>query len=132
MGFAYTLAVLLIAATINSFGNGVLRPVLTSRITQLVGRHEQGIALGISGSLSSLAMTIAPITGGFWLDSNNTLGWSMVAAAAALARPDRRDPVRGSQSAAGVEARPRNCDGRTRRSRTQRLIRSGPALSSGP
>ena len=85
MGFAYTLAVLLIAATVNSFGNGVLRPVLTSRITQLVGRHEQGVALGISGSLSSLAMTMAPVAGGFWLNGNNTLGWSMVAAAAALA-----------------------------------------------
>ena len=85
MGFAYTLAVLLVAATINSFGNGVLRPVLTSRITQLVGRHEQGVALGISGSLSSLAMTMAPLAGGFWLNSNNTVGWAMVAAAAALA-----------------------------------------------
>ena len=44
---------LVIAATIDGFGNGVLRPVLTSRITQIVGRHEQGVALGISGSLSS-------------------------------------------------------------------------------
>jgi DHA1 family tetracycline resistance protein-like MFS transporter len=84
MGFAYTLAGLLVAATINSFGNGVLRPALTSRITQLVGRHEQGVALGISGSLSSLAMTVAPITGGFWLLHNNTVGWAMVATAAAL------------------------------------------------
>jgi MFS transporter, DHA1 family, tetracycline resistance protein len=85
MGFAYTLGVLLVAATINSFGNGVLRPILTSRITQLVGRHEQGVALGISGSLNSLAMTMAPLAGGFWLNSDNTIGWAMVAAAAALA-----------------------------------------------
>ncbi len=84
MGFAYTLVFLLITATVNSFGNGVLRPVLTSRITQLVGRHEQGIALGISGSLSSLAMTMAPVCGGFFLNSDNTLGWAMVAATAAL------------------------------------------------
>jgi MFS transporter, DHA1 family, tetracycline resistance protein len=84
MGFAYSIAFLLITATVNSFGNGVLRPVLTSRITQLVSRKEQGIALGISGSLSSLAMTMAPPAGGFWLDRNNTLGWAMVAATAAL------------------------------------------------
>ncbi|CAN5121912.1 tetracycline resistance MFS efflux pump [soil metagenome] len=84
MGFAYTLVFLIITATINSFGSGVLRPVLTSRITQLVGRHEQGIALGISGSLSSLAMTMAPISGGFFLNSDNTLGWALVAATAAL------------------------------------------------
>jgi DHA1 family tetracycline resistance protein-like MFS transporter len=84
MGFAYTLVFLVVTATVNSFGSGVLRPVLTSRITQLVGRHEQGVALGISGSLSSLAMTMAPVTGGFFLNRDNTLGWAMVAAAAAL------------------------------------------------
>ena len=49
----------------SAFGNGVLRPVITSQITQQVGRHEQGAAIGISGSLSSLAMTMAPpISGG--------------------------------------------------------------------
>ena len=37
-----------------------LRPVITSQITRQVSRHEQGAAIGISGSLSSLAMTIAP------------------------------------------------------------------------
>jgi MFS family permease len=84
MGFAYTLVVLLVTATINSFGNGVLRPVLTSRITQLVGRHEQGAALGISGSLSSLAMTVAPITGGVMLDLDSTMGWAFVSGGAAL------------------------------------------------
>lgn len=84
MGFAYTIAMLVITATVNSFGNGVLRPVLTSRITQLVGRHEQGIALGISGSLSSLAMTLAPPSGGLLLNHDSTMGWAFVAAGAAL------------------------------------------------
>jgi len=84
MGFAYSIALILITATINSFGNGVLRPVLTSRITQLVGRHEQGIALGISGSLSSLAMTLAPPSGGLMLNHDSTMGWAFVAAGAAL------------------------------------------------
>lgn len=56
---------LLVVTVSSSFGNGVLRPVITSQITQQVGRHEQGAAIGISGSLSSLAMTIAPpISGG--------------------------------------------------------------------
>ncbi len=69
---------------VNSFGNGVLRPVITSRITQAVGRHEQGVAIGISGSLSSLAMIMAPPTGGFlighgWLDA-----WPLVAAGVAF------------------------------------------------
>jgi DHA1 family tetracycline resistance protein-like MFS transporter len=58
------LAPLLVVTGISAFGNGVLRPVLTSEITRQVGRHEQGVALGISGSLNSLAMTIAPPIGG--------------------------------------------------------------------
>jgi len=83
LGFAQTVLMLLVVATINGFGNGVLRPVLTSRITQAVGRHEQGVALGISGSLSSLAMTMAPPSGGAMLDEHWTLVWAMVPATVA-------------------------------------------------
>jgi MFS family permease len=67
----------------NSFGNGVLRPVITSRITQAVGRHEQGVAIGISGSLSSFAMMMAPPTGGFLLDNHWLDAWPLVAAGVA-------------------------------------------------
>lgn len=83
LGFAETVAMLVVVATINGFGNGVLRPVLTSQITQAVGRHEQGVALGISGSLSSLAMTMAPPSGGAMLDNHWTLAWAMVPAGVA-------------------------------------------------
>lgn len=67
----------------NSFGNGVLRPVITSRITQAVGRHEQGVAIGISGSLSSLAMMMAPPTGGFLIEHHWLDAWPLVAAGVA-------------------------------------------------
>ena len=83
LGFAQTLFMLLGAATISAFGTGVTRPVLTSRITQTVGRHEQGVALGISGSLSSFAMTIAPPVGGALLDHDATLAWALVPASVA-------------------------------------------------
>jgi len=52
--------------------------VITSRITQAVGRHEQGVALGISGSLSSLAMSMAPPSGGSLLDGNHLLAWALI------------------------------------------------------
>ena len=84
LGFAQTVVMLVIVATINGFGNGVLRPVLTSQITQKVGRHEQGVALGISGSLSSLAMTMAPPCGGIMLDHHATFLWAMVPTGVAL------------------------------------------------
>ncbi len=73
-----------LVAVASSFGNGVLRPVLTSRITQAVGRHEQGVAIGISGSLSSVAMMLAPPTGGLMIQNHWLLAWAMVPALVAL------------------------------------------------
>jgi MFS family permease len=80
LGVTYTLTMLLLVAVISSFGNGVLRPVITSRITQVAGRHEQGVAIGISGSLSSFAMMVAPPTGGALIDHHWLLGWALVPA----------------------------------------------------
>ncbi|NVB83387.1 MAG: MFS transporter [Kofleriaceae bacterium] len=95
LGFAFTVSMVLLVATISAFGNGVLRPVITSRITQVAGRHEQGVALGISGSLSSFAMMLAPPTGGALIDHQWLLGWALVPASVAavgfivaLATPD--------------------------------------------
>lgn len=81
LGFAETLGFLIVTATISSFGNGVLRPVLTSRITQAVGRHEQGVAIGISGSLSSVALTLSPPTGGYMIGHMWLLAWALIPAA---------------------------------------------------
>lgn len=81
LGIAVTLTMLLLVAVVLSFGNGVLRPVITSRITQVAGRHEQGTAIGISGSLNSFAMMLAPPTGGALIDHHWLLGWALVPAA---------------------------------------------------
>ncbi len=80
MGISHDLGPLLVAATIASFATGVLRPVLTSRVTQAVGPHEQGVAIGICGSLSSIAMILAPPTGGILLNHHWLLGWALVPA----------------------------------------------------
>jgi len=83
LGVTATLPLLVVITTISAFGTGVLRPVLTSEITQQVGRHEQGVAIGISGSLSSLTMTIAPPVGGSLLDHHWLVAWTLVPAVAA-------------------------------------------------
>jgi MFS family permease len=83
LGFIGTLVMLVAVSSVAAFGNGVLRPVITSQLTQRVGRHEQGVALGISASLSSLAMTLAPPTGGVLLDHHWLLAWAIVPATAA-------------------------------------------------
>jgi MFS family permease len=107
LGFTATLAVLLVVTAISAFGNGVLRPVITSELTRKVGRHEQGVVLGISGSLNSLAMTLAPPSGGRLLDLDWLVAWTLVpATVAALGlivalrnRPKRTDaaPVTASE-----------------------------------
>jgi MFS family permease len=78
VGFAETAMMLVIGATIQAFGGGILRPVITSRITQAVGRHEQGVAIGISGSLSSVAMACGPPSGGLMLDTGHIVAWAMI------------------------------------------------------
>jgi DHA1 family tetracycline resistance protein-like MFS transporter len=84
VGFSKTVGMLVIATTVSAFGHGILRPILTSRITQAVGRHEQGVALGISGSLGSVAMALAPPTGGFLLDRHAVVEWALIPAAISL------------------------------------------------
>lgn len=84
VAFATSWHWLYIGATISTFGHGVLRPVLTSRITQAVGRHEQGVAIGISGSLGSVAMALAPPTGGLMLDDKNVIAWGLIPAGVSL------------------------------------------------
>ena len=83
LGFTTAIVMLVGISTISAFGNGVLRPTLTALLSQRVGRHEQGIALGISASLSSLAMTLAPPVGGVLLTQHWLVAWAMVPATAA-------------------------------------------------
>lgn len=84
VGFADAVWILVVATTLNAFGQGILRPVLTSRLTQAVGKHEQGVVIGISGSLSSVAMSLAPPSGGFMLDHGWLIAWAMVPAAVSV------------------------------------------------
>jgi MFS transporter, DHA1 family, tetracycline resistance protein len=83
LGFAGSLTVLGVSVVFSAFGNGVLRPVVTSRITQSVGRHEQGAALGVSQSLGSIAMTLAPPAGGLLINQHLLTEWGLLAAGVA-------------------------------------------------
>jgi len=113
LGFAATLGVLIVSATISSFSNGVLRPVITSELTQRIGRHEQGVAIGISGSLNSLAMLMAPPVGGLLLEHHALLAWTLVPGSTAalgliiaLAGRSRVAAAKRAASAAGASAPP--------------------------
>ena len=43
-----------------SLGSGMVRPAVTSLITRKAGRHEQGLILGITQSLQSIAQIVSP------------------------------------------------------------------------
>ncbi len=80
LGVSGELTMLLVSATFLSFGNGVLRPALTARITQVCGPGEQGTAIGISQSLSSVALILAPPAGGILIREHWLLAWAILAA----------------------------------------------------
>lgn len=84
IGFVYRLPGLLLASSIASFGTGVLRPALTSLITQRAGREEQGVVLGLTQSLMSIAQIIGPVIAGFLIDRGLLTTWALVGAAASF------------------------------------------------
>lgn len=83
LGFTGHVADMLIVNTIASFGNGVLRPALSSLISQNSGRLEQGTVMGLTQSLNSVAQIIAPLIGGLLIESNFLIAWALAAATAA-------------------------------------------------
>jgi len=78
LGYVEPVAPLLLAMTFSAFGNGVLRPCLTSITTQVVGREEQGVVLGLSQTLSSVASIVAGTLSGFLIERSllGTWGWT--------------------------------------------------------
>jgi MFS family permease len=84
LGPIHDLAPLILVSTISSFGNGVLRPTLSSLVSQSAGRHEQGVVLGLNQSLNSLAQIVAPVLGGILIGRGELTLWAWVAAGAAL------------------------------------------------
>jgi MFS transporter, DHA1 family, tetracycline resistance protein len=78
-GYAEPVLPLLLVLACGAFGNAVLRPSLTSIVTQIVPRTEQGVALGLTQSLASLAsISAAPLSG--WLIGHRYLtAWGWVA-----------------------------------------------------
>lgn len=72
---------LLVAVALGSFGNAVLRPALTSLLSQAVSRDEQGAALGLFQSLASLASIGAAPLSGWLIQHDHLMAWAWVAGA---------------------------------------------------
>jgi MFS family permease len=83
LGLATAMSLLVIVAVVSGFGNGVLRPSLTSLITHQAAQHEQGVVLGITQSLSSIAAIAAPMIAGMLIERQMLTQWAWVSAAMA-------------------------------------------------
>jgi DHA1 family tetracycline resistance protein-like MFS transporter len=71
VGFTHTIGELLWVSALSSAGGAGLRPALTSLITQKAGRREQGVIIGLTQSLMSVAQIIAPIISGLLIDASD-------------------------------------------------------------
>lgn len=81
IGFTHTIGQLLCVMTFASIGSSGLRPALTSLVTQKAGRREQGVIIGLTQSLMSIAQITAPIIAGLLIDANDRFhnGWFLTA-----------------------------------------------------
>lgn len=76
VGFTHTVGELLWVLALSSIGAAGLRPALTSMITQKAGRREQGMILGLTQSLTSIAQIAAPILAGYLIDRALLTTWA--------------------------------------------------------
>jgi MFS family permease len=82
---AKPLGVLMLVFTAVSFGNSVLRPCLTALVTQHSSPREQGLVLGLTQSLYSVAMILSPIISGWLIGQGMLASWALLGAALAVA-----------------------------------------------
>lgn len=88
LGFARTLPLVLASATVSSVGSSALRGPLTALITRRCDRTEQGLVLGLTQSMTSLAQIVGPVLSGVLIDHAWLRAWSLAAAIpAAVALP---------------------------------------------
>ncbi len=77
LGLTRTIQQLLGLSAVTAIGGSGLRPVLTSLITQRAGKREQGVILGLTQSITSVAQIVSPLIAGFLIDRNHLTLWAV-------------------------------------------------------
>jgi fucose permease len=62
--FSWAYLIAFIPLIFLSYGTGIVRPILTSKLTKSVDQTESATILGISNALNSLGQIVTPIAGG--------------------------------------------------------------------
>ena len=76
-GFTHRIPQLLWVIAATSIGGAGLRPALTSLITQRAAKGEQGLILGLTQSLTSVAQIVAPVIAGLLIDHVLLTTWAV-------------------------------------------------------
>ncbi len=82
LAVCHNLSTLILASTVAAIG-GLVRPTLTSMITQATPREEQGVVLGLTQSLTSVSQITAPPIGTWLIGQDLLTSWGAAAAAVA-------------------------------------------------
>ncbi len=77
IGFTYRIGGLLGVMAFSSIGGAGLRPALTSIITQQADRREQGVVIGLTQSLTSIAQIGAPLIAGAMITHHLLTLWAV-------------------------------------------------------
>ena len=84
LGLAFRIPVLLLLVAVSGFGVAVTRPALTTLLTKSVSRDEQGAALGVSQSLSSIAQIVGAPVAGLLIEHGWLAAYGLAAGSVAL------------------------------------------------
>lgn len=77
VGLTTTVGQLLWVMALTSVGGAGLRPALSSLVTQKAGKREQGVIIGLTQSLTSVAQITAPIIAGILIDHHLLTTWAV-------------------------------------------------------
>ncbi len=80
LGMVDGIPALLMVMAIFAFGSSVVRPALATMITQAVGKKRQGVGLGMTQSLMSIAQIITPAFGGMLIQHQMLTAWALTGA----------------------------------------------------
>jgi MFS family permease len=83
LAFCQSIAQLGAATAVMSMGS-LVRPALTSLITQATSREEQGVVLGLTQSLTSVSLIIGPLVSGYLIEHELLTAWGLSATVIAL------------------------------------------------
>jgi len=97
LAFTYAVPMLILAATLSAIGT-LIRATVTSLITRATAKQEQGVVLGLTQSLTSLAQIGGPLLSGYLIANHWLSPWALVAAGIAAAGI----VLRGQQPAATI------------------------------